>query len=226
MIKYITLFIINRLLKEIDCMKVESATELELVRAWKALEDSGAYVKGHFFLPSTGKHYDEFFQMAKALQYTKHARTLCIGLARILRRSGILHKIEKGKRFTILAPADAGIPVAFWMGENLGSDRILWVSKYEDKWDLRPLVKMDENDVIILVDDTTLTGNTINQVMDFVKVRGAQVIAVAVIVDRRSEKGEFNGLPVFSIIKAEGSTFDPDSCPMCTENQKLVEIRL
>jgi orotate phosphoribosyltransferase len=181
---------------------------------------------GHIFLPSTGKHYGEFFQLAKALQHTAHARTLCVGLARILRRSGILHKVGEGKRFTLVAPVDAGIPVAFWVGENLDADRIIWVSKNGDDWRLRPLVKLDENDVVVLVDDSILSGKTIEGVLRFLSAKGAQTVGIAAIVDRRKEKGEFNGIPVYSIIKADGSAYDPDQCPLCKDGKELMTIEM
>jgi len=207
-------------------MKEELPTEEELEAAREALKVSGAYLEGHFFLPSTGKHYDVFFQMAKALQHSRHARTLCVGLARILRRSGILHRIEKGKRFTILAPVDAGIPVAFWVGENLDADRIVWVSKYGEEWGLRPLVTLDENDIIILVDDIIFTGKTLNSVLKFLKSKGAETVAIAALVDRRKGNGKFNGLQVYSIIKAESAAYDPEDCPMCREGKEIKEIKL
>jgi len=207
-------------------MKEELATKEEVSQAWEILRSSGAYLEGHFYLPSTGLHYNDFFQIPLALQYSNNARVLCIALARILRRSGILHSLQKGKRFTLAAPMDAGIPVAFWVGENLDADRILWVSRYGEDWSLRPFIEIDGKDQVLLVDDTILTGGTMGSVVDFVRRKGASIIAIAAIVDRRARKGDFNGIPIYSLLSVKSLRYKPKNCPMCKARKKVTEIRL
>ena len=202
------------------------ATPEESRRAWRALEESGAYRKGHFVIKETGLHYDEFFQVALALQHTEHARVLCVALGRILRRSGILSGLSREKRFTLVAPEDAGIPVSFWLGEHLGADRILWVRKRNGEVSLRPLISIDSRDQVVLVDDAVLTGTTLKATLDYVEKKGCEIRAVAAIVDRRETSGPFGHYPFFALLRDKANIYKPESCPLCKKGEKLVELAL
>ncbi len=200
------------------------AKDDEVDRAWDILNSTGALKKGHFALPKTGLHYEHFFQVPLALQHSRYAKILCVSLGRVLRRSGILHRIESGKRFTLMAPMDAGIPVAFWTGEHLGADRILWVNRTNDGWGFRPFIDIDENDQVILVDDAILTGGTISSVVKFVRSKGSSMVAIATLVDRRDERESFDGIPVHCVIHERGKKYKPEKCPLCKKGVELVEI--
>lgn len=200
------------------------ATEEEVERAWEILETAGALKKGHFLLPKTGLHYEHFFQVPLALQDSRDAKVLSVSLGRVLRRSGILHRLDADKRFTVLAPMDAGIPVAFWTGEHLGADRILWVNRSGSNWHFRPFIDIDKDDQVILVDDAILTGGTIEGVVKFVQSRGASIVAIATIVDRRDERESFNGIPVHCVIHERGKKYKPEECPLCARGLELIEI--
>ncbi len=200
------------------------ATDSEVRRLWEILETTGALKKGHFVLPRAGLHYEYFFQVPLALQHSKYAKILCVALGRVLRRSGILHRLDKDKRFTMLAPMDAGIPIAFWTGEHLGADRILWVNRTDDGWRFRPFIEIDKKDQVMLVDDAILTGGTISAVVDFVRSQGSPIISIATLVDRRDDGASFDNIPVHSLLREVGKKYDPNKCPLCKEGVKLVEI--
>lgn len=180
--------------------------------------------EGHFLLSQTGLHYEHFFQIPLALQHSKNAKVLCVALGRVLRRSGILHQLDSDKRFTIIAPMDAGVPVAFWTGEHLGADRILWVNRSDDGWRFRPFIDIDKNDQVFIVDDAILTGGTISSVVKFVRSRGASIVAIAALVDRRDERESFDGIPVFCVIHESGKKYKPKECPLCKRGIELVKI--
>ncbi len=200
------------------------AKDEEVDRAWDILESTGALKKGHFLLPKTGLHYEHFFQVPLALQHSKNAKILCVALGRVLRRSGILHRIDSSKSFTMIAPMDAGIPVAFWAGEHLGADRILWVNRTGDTWGFRPFIDIDEDDQVILVDDVILTGGTVSSVVKFVRSKGSSIVAIATVVDRRDERESFDGIPVHCVIHERGKKYKPEDCPLCKKGIELVEI--
>lgn len=200
------------------------ATEEEIQRARDVLVSAGALKEGHFLLPRTGLHYEQFFQIPLALQHSRDAKILCVALGRVLRRSGILHRLDRNRRFTMIAPMDAGIPVAFWTGEHLGADRILWVNRTNDGWRFRPFIDIDKDDQVIVVDDAILTGGTISSVVDFIKSRGSSIVAIATIVDRRDSVDTFDGIPVYCLIHEKGKKYKPEECPICKKGVELVKI--
>ncbi|MFQ6012125.1 MAG: phosphoribosyltransferase family protein [Thermoplasmata archaeon] len=200
------------------------ATDKEVERAWGILRSTGALKEGHFLLPRTKLHYERFFQVPLALQNSRDAKILCVSLGRVLRRSGILHRLESDKRFAVIAPMDAGIPVAFWMGEHLDADRILWANRSGDGWRFRPFIDIDEDDQVILVDDAILTGGTLASMAEYIRSKGSRVVAVATIVDRREKRESFDGSPSYCLLHEMGGKHRPKKCPLCEKGVELVEL--
>lgn len=207
-------------------MQESFVTEDEIEKTWRILRETGAFLEGHFVIPPASSHYTQFFQIPLAMQHSAYARILCVAIGRVMRRSGILRRLDPERRFTVIAPEDAGISVAFWFGEHLEADRILWVRSTDDGWRLRHFINIDEKDQVILVDDAILTGETVEEVIKFVERKGASVVAVASIVDRRDGENKIGGVPVFSILTVPSSKYDPAKCPACESGEKLTEIKL
>ncbi len=201
-----------------------NVTPEEKATAWAILQDSGALLQGHYGHPRTGLHYEQYFQTPLALQHTRFARTLAVSLGRVVRRSGLLHGLLPDHTFTLVTPGEAGIPVAFWMGEHLEAQRILWASQRDGQWGFRPLVEVGKADQVLLVDDVILTGVTISSLADFLAKRGAEPMAVAVLVDHRPKGGNLGKLPVFALVETQGAVYNPKDCPLCRRGEKLREI--
>ncbi|MFQ6617644.1 MAG: hypothetical protein ACE5QV_03050 [Fidelibacterota bacterium] len=202
------------------------ATEEEMQKAWKILKETGAYREGHFYFQELGFHYNNFFQLPLAFQYSRYARILSVILGRILRRAGILNRFDKDKRFTIITPVEMGIPVAFWTGENLGADRVLWATRYDDKLDFPQFVEISEKDQVIIVLDILFTGKLTMKLIDLIYKKGASIESIAVIVDKREKKVDFKNIPVLSLLEVEVGKYDPANCPLCQKDMELTEVRL
>jgi orotate phosphoribosyltransferase len=208
-----------------DLMGEGSVTDIEVKQAWDALKKTGAYIKGHFERAPGGPHYGDYFQIPVAMQYTRNARLLSAVMGRVMRLSGMLHGIDATKRTTVLAPVDAGVPVAFWAGEQLDVDRIIWAVQANAKWRLRPFINLDKADQVIIVDDLIHTGKTLGGVVEFVKGTGASILGIAVIVDRRDDpKKEFKSLRVHSALQLPAVTYDAKKCEPCKKGEKLVKL--
>ena len=202
-----------------------SVTDGEIKQAWDALKKTGAYLKGHFERAPGGPHYGDYFQIPIAMQYTRNARLLSAVMGRVMRLSGMFHGIDRSRRTTMLAPVDAGVPVAFWAGEQLDVDRIIWSTNTNGKWGLRPFINLDKADQVMIVDDLIHTGKTLGGVVDFVKGTGASVLGISVIVDRRADpKKDFKGLRVHSALQLPAVTFDAKKCPLCKKGEALVKL--
>src|SRR5260370_2317143 len=88
-------------------------TREEVVRV---LRETGALRDGHFEYPS-GLHSNEYLQVPLAMRYYQHARTLSVGLSRLLRANPEIRAIIPD--LSIVAPATGGLPVPYGVCESL-----------------------------------------------------------------------------------------------------------
>src|SRR2546427_10545435 len=93
-------------------------TPEEVVRV---LRETGALRDGHFEYPS-GMHSNEYLQVPLAMRYYQHARTLSVGLSRLLRANPEIRAIIP--ELSIVAPATAGLPVAYGVCEALRAKQV------------------------------------------------------------------------------------------------------
>lgn len=89
------------------------------------LRDTGALRDGHFEYPN-GLHANEYLQVALALRYHQVARTLSVGLSRLLRANTELSAMIP--ELSIVAPATGGLPVAYGVCEALRARQVYWAN--------------------------------------------------------------------------------------------------
>src|SRR6266516_6173374 len=106
-------------------------TPEEVVRV---LRDTGALRDGHFEYPS-GLHSNEYLQVPLAMRYYQHARTLSVGLSRLLRANPEIRAIIP--ELSIVAPATGGLPVAYGVCEALRAKQGYWGEAGADAGSLR-----------------------------------------------------------------------------------------
>ena len=87
------------------------------------LRETGALREGHFESPN-GLHSNEYLQVALAMRYYQHAKTLSVGLSRLLRANAELRAIIP--ELSIVAPATGGLPVAYGVTEALRARQVYW----------------------------------------------------------------------------------------------------
>src|ERR1043165_5393903 len=87
------------------------------------LRETGALRDGHFEYPS-GLHSNEYLQVPLAMRYYQHQRTLSVALSRLLRANPEIRAIIP--ELSIVAPATAGLPVAYGVCEALQAKRVYW----------------------------------------------------------------------------------------------------
>src|SRR5215210_1491400 len=98
------------------------------------LRQTGALRTGHFAFPS-GLHSEEYLQVALAMRYYQHARTLSVGLSRKLRMNSELRAMIP--ELSIVAPATGGLPVAYGVCEALRANQVYWAERDEEQEPLR-----------------------------------------------------------------------------------------
>ena len=73
---------------------------------------------------------------------------------------------------------------------------------------------------VLVVDDVLTTGGSVRDVLEAVRVRGGEVIGVAVLVDRSAGRVDF-GAPFFACLELDLPTYAPPDCPLCREGVPL-----
>src|SRR5712671_1559216 len=98
------------------------------------LRETGALRDGHFEYPS-GLHSNEYLQVPLAMRYYQHAKTLSVGLSRLLRANSEIRALIP--ELSIVAPATGGLPVAYGVCEALQAKRVYWAEREFEDWPFR-----------------------------------------------------------------------------------------
>ena len=64
------------------------------------------------------------------------------------------------------------------------------------------------------------TGGSVREVLDVVKARGAETVAVGVIV--RRQPSDF-GVPTIALLDLPVVSYDPAECPQCAKGDPITE---
>src|SRR5262252_11058648 len=124
-------------------------TQEEVVRV---LRETGALRDGHFEYPS-GLHSNEYLQVPLAMRYYQHARTLSVGLSRLLRANSEIRAMIP--HLSIVAPATGGLPVAYGVCEALRAHQVYWAEENDTdgRMRFRQYMQQHPGEQVVLVDD-------------------------------------------------------------------------
>jgi orotate phosphoribosyltransferase len=197
-------------------------TPEEVVRV---LRETGALRDGHFEYPS-GVHSNEYLQVPLAMRYYQHARTLSVGLSRLLRANTEIRAIIP--ELSIVAPATGGLPVAYGVCEALRAKQVYWAERDEDHQPLRfrQYLEQHPGEQVVLVDDILRSGNKLTEMKTLLESRGATVVGLAVIIYQPTPKTrDFGSLPLYYLAKLEASYYaDAEHCDLCRRGVKLEKV--
>ncbi len=169
------------------------------------LQETGAYLKGHFVYPS-GKHAAHYFQMPLAFRHYDTARVLAVGLSRLFR---IEREISSHlPKISVISPSPGGIPVAFGVREALSATQIYWAEVENGERKFRQYVKSGEIYPCILVDDIVRTGKALAETVKLVQELGADVIGCGAIVRFQDSPKEIAGVPIKSLVEFDCNFYD------------------
>jgi len=181
-------------------------TEEQIV---EILKQSGALLNGHFQLRS-GLHSDHFFQAALLLQYPDKAETVCRHLA---------ERFADTEIETVISPAVGGLIVGQEVARAIGC-RAIFADKEDGELVLKRGFSLRPGEKVLVAEDVVTKGGRVQQTIDLVRSKGAEVVGVAVIVDRSGGSATFD-VPFKSALKLELPTFDPADCPMCRQGMAI-----
>jgi orotate phosphoribosyltransferase len=179
------------------------------------LRQTGALRDGHFEYPN-GLHANEYLQVALAMRYFQHAKTLSVGLSRQLRAHPEIRAIIP--ELSIVAPATGGLPVAYGMVEALRSRQVYWAEEVEDgSMRFRQYLEQVKGEKVLLVDDILRTGRKLTMLKRLVEASGAEVVGLAVVIYQPTPKTpDFGPLPFYYLAKLDAMYYqDAAECEMC-----------
>ena len=145
------------------------------------LKKSGAILNGHFLLTS-GTHSDGYIQCARILQYPAYAE-------KVLKL--ITEKIKHLDMEIVIGPALGGIIVAYELGRQLNK-KAMFAERKDGIMQFRRGFVIKPGEKVLITEDVVTAGTSTMEVKKLVEERGAEVIGVACIVDRRNP--EYNRL--------------------------------
>ena len=189
------------------------------------LRDTGALRSGHFEYPN-GLHANEYLQVPLAMRYYQHARTLSVGLSRLLRANSEIRAIIP--ELSIVAPATAGLPVAYGVCEALRAKQVYWAEEPDSGGPLRfrQYLEQHPGEHVVLVDDILRSGSKLSEMKALLESRGATVVGMAVVIYQPTPNTrDFGSLPLYYLAKLDASYYtDAAHCELCKQGMSLEKV--
>src|SRR5574340_218177 len=190
-------------------------TQDEVVRI---LRETGGLREGHFVYPN-GLHSNESLQVPLAMRYSQHARTLSVGLSRLLRANPEIRAAIP--ELSIVAPATGGLPVAYGVVEALRARQVYWAEREENEpLRFRQFLQPEPVEPVVLVDDILRSGSKLSQMQKLLESAGAKVMGLAVGVYQPTPKThDFGSLPLYYLAKLDAMYYtDEAGCELCKQS--------
>jgi orotate phosphoribosyltransferase len=188
------------------------------------LRETGALRDGHFEY-SNGLHCREYLQVALAMQSYQTAKTLSVGLSRKLRENSEIRAMISD--LSVVCPATGGLPVAYGICEALRAKRVYWAEREIEggPMQFRQFMEIKRGEKVLLVDDILRTGTKLNMLKKLVEEAGAEVVALAVMVNQPNpECIDFSPLPLYFLAQLDGNYSKPSECAQCQSGVPLVKV--
>lgn len=160
------------------------------------------------------------------MRYYQHARTLSVGLSRLLRANSEIRAIIP--ELSIVAPATAGLPVAYGVCEALRSKQVYWAEEPESGGPLRfrQYLEQHPGEQVVLVDDILRSGRKLAEMKALLESRGATVVGIGVVIYQPTPKTrDFGNLPLYYLAKLDASYYtDAAHCELCKQGMPLEKV--
>jgi orotate phosphoribosyltransferase len=174
------------------------------------LMETGALRFGYYRYPN-GIHSNEYMQIALAMRYYQHARTLSVALSRKLRANPEIRAIIP--QLSVVAPATGGLPVAYGIVEALRARQVYWAEEDVEGQPqrFRQYIEPEPGEKILLVDDILRSGAKLTALKKLCEDRGAHVVGLAVMVYQPTPKTpDFGALPLYYLARLDARYYSPE----------------
>ena len=206
-------------------MKKEEVLEL--------FKEYDAYLEGHFILTS-GLHSPHYFQCARVLQHPAAAEKLGSALGEKIESElvggagkhpapevnpifgasaaaiveNVFHPAQVPD--AVLSPALGGLIIGHEVGRYFNC-RAVFAERVEGKMTLKRF-DLEPGQKVIVVEDVVTTGGSLAETAALAEELGAEVVAVACLIDRSGGKHTL-GRELISLAKVDVVTYEADKLP-------------
>jgi len=175
-------------------------------------------LEGHFLL-SSGRHSDKYFQCAKLLQYPDKAAAALAGVAEKIKSDIQAGKLEI---HAVVGPAMGGIVAAYELGRQLGLPAFFTERDDTGKMALRRGFEIKPGQKILITEDVVTTGKSSGECAAVLQEHGAQIAALACLVDRR-EAGITVPWQLYPACKVDAGNWEASACGLCMKGIPAVK---
>jgi orotate phosphoribosyltransferase len=162
------------------------------------------------------------------MRYYQHAKTLSVGLSRLLRANPEIRAIIP--QLSIVAPATGGLPVAYGIVEALQAHQVYWAEREVENEPLRfrKYLEVTPGAPIVLVDDILRSGKKLSELKRLVESNGGNVVGLAVMICQPNPKTvDFSPLPLFYLAKLDATYYqDSNACELCKAGVPLEKVQI
>jgi orotate phosphoribosyltransferase len=187
--------------------------------ALEFLRESGAMLEGHFLL-SSGRHSDKYFQCARLFQYPGRAAAVLAPLAEQIRAAMVSGSLAVD---AVVGPAIGGIVAAYELGRQLGLPAFFTDRDDTGAMSLRRGFEVRAGERILICEDVITTGKSSGESAKVLEALGANITAIACVVDRRAPGAEDLAWPLYAACKAGAANWDPADCELCKKGVPAVK---
>jgi orotate phosphoribosyltransferase len=164
---------------------------------------TGALRTGHFVL-SSGGHSDTYLQSALVLQWPRAAEALGWALA----------EPYQGRVDAVVGPAMGGVVIGHEAARALGV-RMLFTERVRGgAVALRRSFRVAAGERVLITEDVVTTGGSALEVCDLLEAAGAEVVALATIIDRLPGSVQLP-VPFTALARVAAGAWEAAACPAC-----------
>lgn len=178
------------------------------------LRQEDALLSGHFRL-SSGLHSDTYVQCARFLRRPDLAGPAAAALAVQLEAASLEPDV-------VVGPAMGGVVIGYELARQLRVPGIFTERDADGQMTLRRGFTIEPGEKVVIAEDVVTTGKSTLEVAKVLRAMGAEVLAVASLIDRTGGKGGLD-FPHFALLSVQAATFAPESCPLCAAGVPVVK---
>ena len=178
------------------------------------LRQEDALLRGHFRL-SSGLHSDTYVQCARYLRRPELAAPAAAALAAQIQAAGLLPDV-------VVGPAMGGVVMGYELARQLGVPGIFTERDADGQMTLRRGFTIAPGERVVIAEDVVTTGKSTLEVARVLRALGAEVLAVASLIDRTGGQGGLD-FPHYVLLAVQAATFAPESCPLCAAGVPVIK---
>ena len=197
-----------------DQIYTSAITAFDATTLEHLLRQEDALLSGHFRL-SSGLHSDTYVQCARFLRRPDLAAPAAAALAVQLEAAGL-------KPDVVVGPAMGGVVIGYELARQLRVPGIFTERDIDGQMTIRRGFTIKPGEKVVIAEDVVTTGKSTLEVAKVLREMGAEVLAVASLIDRTGGKGGLN-FPHFALLQVQAATFAPESCPLCAAGVPVVK---